>query len=107
MVKERDGAQERNLSVDWGGAREVNVEPVNVFVAQAAPTHHVVNFGFVAPPIIVSEEDRAAAESMTSVPAHVVARIVLTPKDMRDLAKVLADNIKARERLLSNRREGQ
>ena len=99
-MKEQEDIPARNVSVDWSGAKEVNVQPVNVFVAQAAPSHHVLNLGFVAPPIIVSPEDQQRAKSLKRVPAHVVARVVLTPDDMRDLVKVLSDNIAARDKIL-------
>lgn len=104
-MKEREGIASQDVNVDWSAAEAVNVQPVNVFVAQAAPSHHLLSLGFVAPPIIVSPQDAQRAKSLKRIPAQVVARVVLTPDDMRDLVKVLSGNIAAREKILERGQE--
>ena len=85
------------LKVDWSAAEGEPVQPVNAFVAQASPHDHVLTLGFIAPPIILDSDDRDRVKAMGSIPARFVARVLLTPAGMRELAKVLSKNIALHE----------
>ena len=87
--------------MDWSAAKAVAVQATNVFAAQAHNEYHVLNLGFAAPPVIIDQADLQRVNKLKRLPAHVVARVLLTPTDMRKLAKVLSDNIKSHERLIS------
>ena len=102
MVKPKE---DLNIRADWSGAEDEPVQVVNMFAAQANPNHHVVNFGFVAPPVVVDSIDLERARELKSLPVRVVARLFLTPTDMQQLVKILSDNIQAREKILKSERE--
>ena len=85
------------LKVDWSAAEGEPVQPVNAFVAQASAHDHVLTLGFIVPPIVLDSDDRDRVEAMESIPARFVARVLLTPVGMRELANVLSKNIAVRE----------
>ena len=93
-----------DVRVDWSGAQKEPVQPVNVFAAQATPDFHVLNIGFVAPPVVVDEEDVRRAQRSRNVPPDIVARVLLTPEHMNQLVKVLLDNIASREKIVKSER---
>ena len=97
------GVAHLDLDVDWSAAADAPAQIVNVFAVQANQHFHVLNLGFAAPPVLVSEADMQRASKLTSLPAQSVARIVLTPADLRKLVKVLSDNIETREKLFSEK----
>ena len=84
---------EHTLRIDWSSSESALVEPVNQFVVQAGPDHHVLTLGFVSTPIILDDEDRRRAIEMTSISPRVVARVLLTPKGISQLVDVLTKNI--------------
>ena len=84
---------ERKVKGDWSTADKVPVRPVNQFIAQTGPHDHILNLGFVAPPVVLNPENQEP-----SIPVDVVARVLLTPAKMRELAAVLADSIELREK---------
>ena len=101
-------AGDKILDVDWSAASNEPVQLANVFAAQANAEYHVLNIGFAAPPVIATEGDRQRAHAMEHIPARIVARVVLSPGDIRQLVKVLSGNIASRERLLAQlAEEGQ
>ena len=89
------------VRVDWSKADEEPVQAVNVFAAQANPHYHLLNLGFLALPVTVDEADVKHPGGLT-IPARVVARILLTPEDTRQLVKILSDNIATREKLIES-----
>jgi hypothetical protein len=103
MAKAQKGGG-RHVRVDWSKAEEEPVQAVNVFAAQANPQYHLLNLGFLAPPVTIDQGDVQGAGEL-SIAARVVARILLTPEDMRQLVKILSDNIASREKLLKSERE--
>ena len=98
---------EKKLRVDWSAAQDEPAQPANVFVAQATPEFHVLNIGFVAPPVVLDDVDKQRARNMKRIPARLVARVVLTPEHMRQLVQVLSDNIASREKLVAQDGEEQ
>jgi hypothetical protein len=103
MAKAQKGGG-RHVRVDWSKAEEEPVQAVNVFAAQANPHYHLLSLGFLAPPVNVDLADVQGAGEL-SIAARVVARILLTPEDMRQLVKILSDNIASREKLLKSEGE--
>ena len=99
MAKAREDGGSRDIKVDWGRAQEEPVQAVNVFAAQANPHFHLLNLGFIAPPVAVDQEDARRINRLKSIQPHVVARIFLTPDDMQKLVQILSDNIESRQRL--------
>ena len=96
------------VDVDWSAANDKPVQLANVFAAQANAEFHVLNIGFAAPPVIATEVDRQRAHAMKYIPAQIIARVVLSPGDVRQLVKVLSGNITSREKLLAQlAEEGQ
>lgn len=91
MTENADGSE--LVELDWSEANGMNVEPVNVFVVQAGPDSHILNLGFVTPPVYVGSQ----REPLTRVHVHVVGRVLLTPESVRALVKGLADNVQKRE----------
>ena len=85
-------------NIDWSGTDGEPVQPVNLFVAQASPHEYVLTLGFIAPPIILNSDDQDRVDAMKSIPARVVARVLLSPAGMRELADVLSNLIAAREK---------
>ena len=81
------------IRIDWSAAYGEPIRPVNQFVAQAGPHEHILTLGFIAPPIILDPDDQERVKAMKSIPVDVVARILLTPAGMRQLANVLSENI--------------
>ena len=98
MAKEQKGV-EVEIRVDWSKAQDEPVQPVNVFAAQANPHYHLLSLGFLAPPIAVEQPATQRSGEM-SMSVRIVARILLTPEDMRQLVRVLSDNVESREKLL-------
>ena len=94
MAKPQKGV-DVEVHVDWSNAQDEPVQPVNVFAAQAAPQYHLVSFGFLAPPIAVDPAAKQPSGELRLSP-RIVARVLLTPEDMRQLVKVLSDNIETR-----------
>jgi hypothetical protein len=80
---------EDDVKLDWGGAKGVGVQPVNIFVVQAGKDSHVLNLGYVAPPL--------GDESPETIPVHVVARVLLTPAIASALITALTDNVRRRK----------
>jgi hypothetical protein len=78
-----------DVTFDWSSAESMAVQPVNMFVVQAGPDSHVLNLGFVAPPL--------HGEGLERVPVHAVARIMLTPSTVAALLAGLAENVRRRE----------
>ena len=72
--------------VDWSLAEELPVHPANVFLAQFTPDHHVLSFGYVAPPLA------ADPSKITNVQSKPIVRILVTPKGMKELIEVLQQN---------------
>jgi hypothetical protein len=99
MAKEQKGV-DVEIRVDWSKAQDEPVQPVNVFAAQASPHYHLLSLGFLAPPIFAVEQPATQRSGEMSMSARIVARILLTPEDMRQLVRVLSDNIETREKLL-------
>ena len=97
----------RKLGVDWSAADEEPAQAVNVFAAQATPHSHLLYLGFVAPPVIVDDADMQRAGKLKRLPARIVARVVLTPADMRKLVKILSDNIESHEKLRTDNEDEQ
>ena len=79
--------------IDWSAAYGEPIRPVNQFVAQAGPHGHILTLGFIAPPIVLDLDDQERVKAMKSIPVDVVARILLTPVVMRELADVLSKHI--------------
>lgn len=104
MAKEQKGV-DVEIRVDWSKAQDEPVQPVNVFAAQASPHYHLLSLGFLAPPIAIEQAATQRSGEM-SMSARIVARILLTPEDMRQLVRVLSDNIETREKLLKVKGEG-
>lgn len=90
MAKSADSSE--FVELDWSEADGMNVEPVNVFVVQGGPDSHILNLGFVIPPVHVGPR----REPLTRVQVHVVGRVLLTPSSARALVKGLADNARRR-----------
>ena len=86
------------MQIDWSAADGVPVQPANQFVAQATPNDHVLNLGFIAPPIVLTPDDQERVAAMKSIPVRVIARIQLTPGAMRELIGVLSKNLAIREK---------
>lgn len=105
MAKAQKGAGDLNVRVDWSEARAEPVQAVNVFAAQASREFHVLNLGFVAPPVMVDEVDARRVKQLKSISPHIVARILLAPQQMTELIDILSRNIASREKLLKSERE--
>ena len=105
MAKAQKNGEGLNIRVDWTGASGEPVQAVNVFAAQASRDFHVLNLGFVAPPVIVDQVDAQRIKQLKSIPPHIVARILLAPEQMTQLVKVLSENIESRKKLLESERE--
>ena len=84
--------------IDWSAAEGEPVQPVNLFVAQSSPNTYILTLGFIAPPIILDSEDQDRVDAMKSIPARFVARVLLSPADMRELSNVLLTNLAKREK---------
>lgn len=97
----------RKLGVDWSAAEQEPAQAVNVFAAQATQHSHLLYLGFVAPPVIIDDADMQRASSLKRLPARIVARVVLTPSDMRKLVKILSENIESHEKLRSETEDEQ
>ena len=82
------------LEVDWSLADAEAVHPANVFLAQAHPDYHVLTIGFVCPPIVVEKSGPP-----TSAKAQPITRLILTPRDFRELIKILSENEQARSQI--------
>ena len=85
------------VKIDWSAAFGEPVRPVNQFVAQAGPHEHILTLGFIAPPIVLDSDDQERVKAMKSIPVDVVARILLTPAGMRELAGVLIKHLEKSE----------
>ena len=88
MAKDDESAE---LRIDWSAADGMAVQPVNIFMVQSGPDSHVLNLGFVLPPL---HDERPA-----TLPVQVVARVLLTPGTIGTLMEGLADNVRRREEL--------
>lgn len=91
MVEDADSAEEV-LRVDWSGADDMRVEPVNTFIVQAGPDNYVLNLGYVTPPVDVGP--RSAPPKTLRV--QVVGRILLTPGAVNALVTGLMEHARAR-----------
>lgn len=69
---------------------------VEHFVVQQSDDHFVLSFFEVWPPVIVGtkEEKLKTMENLEAVNAKCVARLVLTPKRMQEIATVIQANLK-------------
>ena len=76
------------LRLDWSDAESMAVQLANIFIVQAGPDSHVLNLGFVAPPL---------EDGQDTVRVHVVARVLLTPETAATLVNGLAENLRRRE----------
>lgn len=76
--------------VDWSQAEALPVHPANVFLAQYTPDHHVLSFGYVAPPLA------ADPSKITNVQSKPIVRILVTQKGMKELIEILQQNQKSR-----------
>ena len=85
------------VKIDWSAADGEPIRPVNQFVVQAGPHEHILTFGFIALPIVLDPDDQERVKAMKNIRVDVVARILLTPGGMRELADVLSKNIALRE----------
>lgn len=81
------------VKIDWSAAYGEPIRPVNQYVVQAGPHEHILTLGFIAPPIVLDLDDQERFKAMKSIPVDVVARILLTPAAMRELAGVLSKHI--------------
>lgn len=93
----------KELPIDWSAADGEPVQPANQFVAQMGPDAHILNLGFISLPIILDPGDRARISAIKSIPVRVVARVLLTPTNMRELREVLSTHIEKFEK----RKQGQ
>ena len=63
----------------------------NNIVVQHTENEFILTFFQVAPPILI-QPTQQDLESIESVPARAVARVVLTPEGMQQVLKVMEDN---------------
>mgnify|MGYP001592478786 CR=1 FL=1 len=80
---------------------------VDNIVVQHQPDRFILTFFEVWPPAVVGDpaEQKAELDSIDSVEAKCVARLVLTPKTMRQLAKLVAENLANYEKLMQKLQE--
>lgn len=87
-----DGREQMPVALDWSGAADVPIHPVNVFLVQGSPLEIVVTLGLAAPPVQVAhlsgeETTRYLAENLLSIQYPV--RLVLPPSAAESLGKAL------------------
>ena len=101
MAKAQKGSGGPDVQVDWSGAQQEPVQPVNAFSAQTNANFHVLSLGFVAPPI----RDDVRRVGKLTVPVSIAARVLLTPGDMRRLVDILSHSIGSHQEVLENEPE--
>lgn len=86
------------VNITWSGAEDMAVQPVNILLVQAGPDNHVLNLGFLAPPL--------PGQQTANLSVRVVARVMLTPDTADMLITALKDNVRQREERQSNQGAG-
>lgn len=83
------------IPLTWVGPDEVPVVMANHFISQFHDDGFVLTFGQVAPPIILGSEEqqREQLEALAFVPVRPLARFALTEQRVRELIKLLTDNL--------------
>ena len=78
-------------------------------VVQNQPEHFTLDFFEVwQPPIIGSEaEQEKLINQLTSIEAKCVVRVILTPQRMRDMVRLMTDNLSKFEARMDERKRGE
>ena len=79
------------VTIAWSSVEDMAVQPVNVLLVQAGSDNHILNLGFMAPPL--------PGEQAADLSVRTVARVMLTPDTADMLITALTDNVREREEL--------
>jgi hypothetical protein len=87
--------EDKAVPLAWVGPDEVPVVLANQFISQFHHDGFVLTVGQVTPPIILGsdEQQRDQLEALTFVPVRPLARFALTEQRVRELIKLLTDNL--------------
>lgn len=96
MATEPESVQVR---VAWIGVDDTPIQFVNQVLTQFNENEFIVTLGQLSPPVILGDENerREQAEALEYVPVMPVARLALTPAGMKDLVRVLSQNLETYE----------
>ncbi len=85
----------KHVPIDWFVPDEVTTKYATNLVVQHTDHDFTILFFEAQPPIIVgsTDERQKTLESVKSIRAHCVARIVITPARMEEFVRVLNDNL--------------
>ncbi|MBI3360733.1 MAG: DUF3467 domain-containing protein [Chloroflexi bacterium] len=87
----------RPVPLKWTGVDDVPVNFANNILIQHTDHEFIVTFGYIQPPIVLTESD---ADSINSVACLAVARIAVSPTRMPEILRALSENYeKYRERM--------
>jgi hypothetical protein len=104
MPEKKPEVISKTVRIDRVYPNDLKTHFVSNFVIQTQPDHFVLTFFEVWPPAIVgsSEEKKAALDGLQSVEAKCVARIVVTPARMQELAKLIQENVRHHDSVKTN-----
>ena len=85
------------MDLTWSDLHATPIRPCNLFVVHAQRSGHVLNCG------VASQTVKPAGSQVRAkdIQVQVVARILLTEKDITDLIEVLQKNVATRRQLVS------
>ena len=98
MKKKRmDPNDEITIVPDWSGSDSIPPYASNVAMVQADPDFHVLTLGFLSPP----RGAHMVEGPEIPVPVSIVARVLLTPRDVESLIDMLRANLDKRMEIQS------
>lgn len=86
---------ERQIPIDWFVSQEIKTRYANNVIIQHSNNEFVLSFFEVLPPLLIGshEEVQAQLAQMRSAHAECVARIVMNPQQVKNLARALQENL--------------